>query len=365
MSSRAPSIAILVALVATFWGLVVHGRGDIVRYVEGSLPAAPPSAELSSGGARADTLVPLKISVTALGVPPVPKFAFDPAVADRVVGCNAVSVDGGRTWPALMAGAVVRPMILGGLHAVAPVPGPDGRFLCGDMILPGRHVPAAGQGDVHPATEWDGQAFTAAGLPPATSDFATQPVPTSRVAYAPDGRAIAARGRELLWPDGRYEAAGEFVAFAVDGRGRIVAASRRGRETDLMAADSLGAVWTRVQAPGPVRDVAAAGERIFVAADLLGIRDAEGGWRWLQWPANLQAERLSIAGDTVLAWGRLALSTDHGGALAVSHDGGKTMRVAVLDQRPLWMTLDPHHPKQVLAILESRGQRQLARLTLD
>jgi hypothetical protein len=29
------------------------------------------------------------------------------------------------------------------------------------------------------------------------------------------------------------------------------------------------------------------------------------------------------------------------------------------------VALDPHHPKQVLAVLESRGQRQLARLTLD
>jgi hypothetical protein len=233
------------------------------------------------------------------------------------------------------------------------------------MILPGRHVPAAGQGDVHPATEWDGQAFTAVGLPPATSDVVSQPVPTSRVAYGSDGQPIAARGRELLWPDGRYEAPGEFVAFAVDGRGRVVGATRRGRETDLMAADALGAAWTRVQTPGPVRDVAAAGERIFVAADLLGIRNAEGVWRWLQWPANLQPERLSVAGDTVLAWGRLALSADHGGALAVSQDGGETMRVAVLDQRPLWVMLDPHHPRQVLAILESRGQRQLARLTFD
>ena len=363
MSSRVPSLAILLALVATLWGLVVHGRGDIERYVEGSLPAAP--AELSSGGARADMLVPLKISMVPLGPPPVPKFAFDPAVPDRVVACNAVSVDGGRTWPALMAGAVVRPMILGGHHAVAPVPGPDGRFLCGDMILPGVHVPAAGQGDVHPATEWDGQAFTAQGLPPSTSDYASQPIPTSRVAYAADGRPIAARGRELLWPDGRYEAPGEFVAFAVDGRGRIVGAARRGSATDLMAADSLGAAWTRIQTPGAVRDVVAAGDRIFVAADRLGVRDAEGGWRWLPWPANLKPERLSVVGDTVLAWGHLALASDHAGALAVSHDGGTTMRFAVLDQRPVWVMLDPHHPRQVLAILESRGQRQLARLTLD
>jgi hypothetical protein len=174
MSGRATSLAILVASTATFWGLAVHGRRDIARYVEGSLPAAS-GAEYTSG-ARADTLVPLKISTTVLGTPTVPNFAFDPAVVDRVVACSAVSVDGGRTWPALMADAVVRPMIFGGPRAVAPVPGPEGRFLCGDMSLPGVAVPTA-QGDVHPATEWNGQAFTAMGLPAAANDYASQPVP--------------------------------------------------------------------------------------------------------------------------------------------------------------------------------------------
>jgi hypothetical protein len=67
----------------------------------------------------------------------------------------------------------------------------------------------------------------------------------------------------------------------------------------------------------------------------------------------------------VLVWGHLPLATPNAGALAISHDGGKTMRFAVLDQQPLWVALDPHHPKQVLAVLEARGQRQLARLTLD
>lgn len=365
MTSRVPSIAILVASVVTFCGLVIHGRSDIVRYAEGTLPATLASAELSSGGARADTLVPLRISMVFLGQPPVPKFAFDPAVADRVVACNAVSLDGGRTWPRLMADAVLRPMILGGSQAVAPVAGPDGRFLCGDMILPGRHVPVGGQGDVHPATEWDGQAFTAGGLPTSTSNYASEPVPTVKVAYASDGQPMAARGRELLWPQGRYEAPGEFVAFAMDGRGRVVVATRRGQATDLMAADTLGAPWARVEAPGVVRDVVAVGDRVFVAADLLGVRDAEGGWRWLPWPASLQPEGLSIVGDSVLVWGHLAVSGPHTGALAISHDGGKTMRLAVLDQQPRWVALDPHRPRQVLAVLETGRQRQLARLTLD
>lgn len=362
MSGRATSLAILVASTATFWGLAMHGRRDIARYVEGSLPAAS-GAEYTSG-ARADTLVPLKISTVALGTPTVPNFAFDPAVVDRVVACSAVSVDGGRTWPALMADAVVRPMIFGGPRAVAPVPGPEGRFLCGDMTLPGLHVPS-GPGDVHPATEWNGQAFTAQGLPAAANDYASQPVPTSRVAYGADGAVVAARGRELLWAEGgRYEAPGDIAAFAIDGRGRVVGITRRDKGTDLMAADAVGSPWTRVQAPGMVRDVVAAGDRVFVAADLLGVRDAEGAWRWLPWPANLQAERIAVAGDTVLAWGHLKLSA-YAGALAISHDGGETIRFAVLDQRPLFAALDPHHPKQVLAVLEARGQRQLARLTLE
>jgi hypothetical protein len=364
MTTRAPSIAILVASVATFWGLVIHGRGDIARYVEGSLPAASAPAAVSSA-ARADTLVPLKIAMTFLGRPPVANFAFDPVVADRVLACNAVSVDGGRTWPSLMPDAVVRPMILGGFHAVAPVPGPDGRFLCGDMTLPGVHVPVSGLGDVHPATEWDGQAFRAVGLPSAASNYASQPVPTVRVAYAADGQPIAARGRELLRAQDRHEAPGEITAFAMDARGRVVVVARGGKTTQLVAAESFGAAWTKVDAPGTVSDVAASGDRVFVAADMLGIRDAEGAWRWVRWPANLRAERLAAAGDTLVAWGQLALSTSYGGALAISRDGGQTMRFAVLDQRPLWVALDPHHPNQALAILDLRGQRQLARLTLN
>ncbi len=320
---------------------------------------------MSSGAARADTLVPLKVSLTPLGRPPISRFAFDPAVADRVVACSALSTDGGRTWPRLEANVLMRPLILGGVDPVAPVAGPDGRFLCGDMILPRANLPASGLGDVHPATEWDGQAFTGVGLPTGTSDYASQPIPTTTLAYASNGQPLAVRGREVLLAEARYEAPGELVAFAMDGRGRVVGATRRGKHTDLMAASALGAAWVPVEAPGIVTDIAAAGDRMFVAADLLGTRDAEGAWRWTAWPANVQAERLAVHGDTVLAWGRLHQSAFHAGVLAISRDGGATMRYAVLEQRPLWVAIDPHHPNQLLAMLESRGQRQLARLTIE
>lgn len=359
-------IAVLVLAFVVFVSLVLYGSSDISRYFRGAVTAAPSGANASIGQARADTLMPLKVTITTLGRSPIAKFAFDPGVADRVLSCGAVSTDGGRTWPALIADVLVRPMVLGGANAVAPVPGPEGRFLCGDMILPGAHVPAAGQGEVHPAAEWDGQAFHAVGLPAASPDYATEPIPTTSVAYAPDGQALAARGNEVLLADGRYQAPGEIIAFAMDGRGRVVAATRRGRkETDLYAADTLGDAWTPVQAPGVVHDVAAAGDRVYVAADLLGVRDADGKWRWTPWPVNVQPNRLSIVGDTVIAWGRLYPAAYHAGALALSRDGGATIRFAALEKHPLWVALDPKHPGELLAILEARDVRELVRLRIE
>jgi hypothetical protein len=360
-------IAVLVLALIVFASLVLYGSDDIARYVMGTVTVPPSAANTSSGPARADTLMPLRVTITTLGRPPIAKFVFDPGVADRVVSCSAVSTDGGRTWPALIADVMVRPMVLGGANAVAPVPGPGGRFLCGDMILPGAHVPAVGQGEIHPAAEWDGQAFHAVGLPAASPDYATEPVPTTSVAYTPDGQAIAARGTELLLADARYQTPGDLVAFAMDARGRVVAATRRGRkETDLHAAESLGDPWTKVPAPGIVHDVAAADDRIYVAADLLGSRDADGKWRWTPWPANVQAERLSIADDTVIAWGRLYPAAYHAGVVVLSRDGGATIRFAPLEKHPLWVALDPKHPGELLAILEGgRADRELVRLKIE
>jgi hypothetical protein len=187
------------------------------------------------------------------------------------------------------------------------------------------------------------------------------------VGYAPDGQAVAARGKEVLLGDQHYQAPGELAAFAIDGRGRVVAATRRSRkETDLYAAEALGATWTPVQAPGVVHDIVAAGDRIYVAADLLGSREPDGTWRWTPWPANVQAEHLAIAGDTVMAWGRLSPAAYHAGVLVISRDHGATMRFAPLEKRPVWAALDPARQNQVLAILEGRSDdRELVRLTLQ
>jgi hypothetical protein len=365
-TSRGPRpILILLLAVTTFVALVVYSSHDIAVYFTGSPRPAPAGPTALGAPARAATLLPTRVTSTRLGRPPVAKFVFDPAVADRVVSCHALSTDGGRTWPPLIADVVVRPTILGGANAVAPVPGPEGRFLCADVILSGPHVAAVG--DIQPAAEWDGQLFRRVGLPAASADYASDPVPTTGVANAPDGQAVAARGKEVLIADARHQAPGEIAAFAIDGRGRVVAATRRGRtETDLYAADALGAAWTPVQAPGVVRDIVAAGDRIYVAADLLGVRDAEGAWRWTPWPANVQAEHLSVVGETVMAWGRLSPATDRAGVLVISRDNGATMRVAPLDKRPVWAALDPMHQDQVLAILEGRpDDRELVRLKIE
>jgi hypothetical protein len=135
--------------------------------------------------------------------------------------------------------------------------------------------------------------------------------------------------------------------------------------TELFAAGALGDAWTPVPAPGPVRDIVAAGDRLYVVADFLGRLDAAGKWTWIAWPAPLRPEHLSVHGDLVVAWGRLDQSQYYHGGLAISRDGGASIRYAVLEQPPLWAALDPHHPNQLLATIEGRTERELVRLTID
>ena len=78
-----------------------------------------------------------------------------------------------------------------------------------------------------------------------------------------------------------------------------------------------------------------------------------------------QPERIAISGDTVVAWGRVYPSAYYPGALAISRDGGATVRYAVLEKVPTWAALDPHHPGELLAVVEGRDERDLLRLKID
>jgi hypothetical protein len=342
-------------------GLFLYGRTTVAPD-----PKAPAGAPVQAKPPAIDTTAPLKVTITPLGRAAVSRFAFDASVAERVVACDAVSTDGGRSWPALVADALQRPMMLGRATAVAPVAGPAGRFLCGDVIL-GGDAAASGRGDIHPVAEWDGAAFRAVGLPALSRDHALQDLsPTTSVGYAPDGQAIATRGAEILLAEGRFEAPGKVEAFAMDAHGRVVAAVHpTGQRQELMAADALGGAWTPVPAPGVVKAVAAGGDRVYVAADQLGRRDAEGRWSWTPWPPNVRPEHLAVLGDVVVAWGRLYPAAYHVGAIAVSRDGGATVRFAALEKRPLWVALDPAHPGELLATLEARNERELVRLRIE
>ena len=148
-------IVAFAVMVAAYLGLVFYGRSEIARFVKGTVAPAAGAAAPTPRPAATSPTTPLKLSATALGRSPVARFALDPAVANRVVACDAVSADGGRTWPALIEDVLQRPMLLGGSNAVAPVAGPDGRILCGDAIL-GGVAAATGRDDIHPAAEWDG-----------------------------------------------------------------------------------------------------------------------------------------------------------------------------------------------------------------
>ena len=106
MPAWVPAIigAVLVVSVGAVWLERAAGR-------RGAGTASPSTASGPSPrpGASVDTragsagLAPLRLRETVLGMPGVPRFAFDPEVRGRVVACDRESRDGGRTWTPLDA----------------------------------------------------------------------------------------------------------------------------------------------------------------------------------------------------------------------------------------------------------------------
>ena len=105
-------------------------------------------------------------------------------------------------------------MLLGGAKAAPPVAGPEGRILCGDVILPSQYG-ATGLGEIEPAAEWTGGGWRLVGLPPAAPDGSDTTLDEA-VGYDAQGEAIAVRADWPPRPSGTAAALpGRAEAFAI------------------------------------------------------------------------------------------------------------------------------------------------------
>lgn len=346
------SVVTLGVLVAVYVGATLYGGKDIVTWFTGSASdrtPAPPAAAMPPAPAAP---VQLQARVEGLGRSPVARFAFDPAIPDRVVGCDAASADGGRTWPPLEADPLRRPMLLGGAKAAPPAAGPEGRILCGDVILP-RHDGPTGLDEIQVAAEWTGTAWQPAGLSVAAATGDTQL--NELVGYDLRGQAIAVRGDRLHTAAGEVALPGKAEAFAVDAGGALYASvAPAGRRTVLAWAPEPGTPWTEVPSPGPVKALVADGRRAWAVADMLG-RGAGATWAWTRFPIQMSADGVTGRGDVVVVWGAPRYAASFRGTLAVSRDGGATLGYLPLERiRPVWAAIDPHKTNEVLVVGDDR-----------
>lgn len=325
----------------------------------GVLPSEP-AAEAPTGYAPE----PRRVRLDVLGRWTAARFAFDPNRPGRVVSCESESLDGGGTWRRLGQSPAERSIALGGSRAPAPVLR-AGRILCADAILPtGPGAPPGVRvGDVQAAVEWNGRDWRPVGLPVAQrAGAAADGRAAVAVGYAPDGSAIAVRGDRLVTPAGDLPLPGTADAWAVDRRGAIYASiAPEGRRARGMWAAGPQAAWQDLPVPGEVRGIAADGDRVWIAAGMLG-RGQRERWDWTRWPEDVRIDGVAGAGETVVAWGDLS-DRDDRGALVVSRDGGVTLEVRRLERlRPIWAAVDPYRPGEVLLLAEDGA---IARAYLD
>jgi hypothetical protein len=344
-----PSRRLVMILGAVFAATLVLGARDIAAWIRGLSGAVPPRVSPTSAPAAPAVPQAAEIAVEALGRSPGRSFAFDPAVPGRVVACDAESRDGGRTWLSLEPQPTRRAMVLGGAKAAPPAAGPEGRILCGDLILPTGGGAASGLDEIQIAAEWTGSAWRTAGLAAAPEGAETTLV--EAVLYDPHGEVLAVRGDRLHTGAEAVPLPGRVEAFALDAAGRMYASiGTATRRTTLMWAAGPDLAWTEIPSPGPVRALVADGARTWAAADMLG-RGSGEKWEWTRWPGQMTIDGIAARGDLVAAWGAAPYyGTHHGGLLAVSRDGGATLRYAQLERlRPTWIALDPHRIGEMLA----------------
>jgi hypothetical protein len=345
-------------LLAVYGAAVLFGARDILTWV-GSVSGvrAPRAATAPPAAAAPPAPQRVEVAIEPLGRSPVRSFAFDPAVVGRVVACDAESRDGGRTWPPLEPDPARRALLLGGSQAAPPAAGADGRILCADVIPPSGGAAASGLDAIEVAAEWTGSAWRTANL--AAGPDGAETTLAEAVLYDADGEVVAVRGDRLLTAAGAIALPGRADAFAVDAAGRLYASIETAvRRPALMWAAGRDGDWAEVPSPGPVRALASDGTRTWAAADMLG-RGTGAAWEWTRWPGQMTADGVAARGDLVVAWGTARFG---GGRLAVSRDGGVTLRYAHLERlKPAWIALDPHHAGELLVLGHDRS---LARIRL-
>jgi hypothetical protein len=350
--------ALLVGAVG--WQLVAARVGDWRWFRHGGTVAAPADAPQTPGSpAPARSTSPRAVVRTeVLGRQSTFRFAFDPAIPGRVVTCESESRDGGRTWRRLGATPEQRAIALGASRAAVPVVGGDGRVLCGETILPAGKGAAAAAGEIQAAVEWSGAEWRPVGLAPVTPGDRSLAI---AVGYGADGAPRSVRGDRLLTAQGEQVLPGRAQAWAVDRTGVVYASLAEGsRRPRLAWADADLAQWHAVPVPGEPQAIAVAGERAWVAAEMLG-RGSRDTWDWTPWPPRMRVDGLTVHGETVVAWGSRELGA-HRGALAISRDGGATLAVGGIERlRVIWAALDPHRPSELL-VLGDDGTLARARL---
>jgi hypothetical protein len=340
--------ALVVAAVG--WRLV-GSEGPAARWVGSLGRAGLPSIDPGPGPAPAPPSTPgpprVSVRTEVLGRHSTFRFAFDPETPGRVVTCESESRDGGRTWRRLGDTPAQRSIALGSVRAAVPAVGPAGRVLCGETILPAGGGAATRVGEIQAAVEWTGTTWRPMGLPPVPAGDSALAL---AVGYAADGTARSVRGDRLLTPHGERTLPGRAHVWAVDGAGVVYASLAAGTRRPRVAwSDGELGEWHALPTPGEAQAIATAGERAWIAAEMLG-RGRRDRWEWTPWPPRMRPEGLTVHGETVVAWGtREGAATP--GSLAVSRDGGATLATAGIDRlRVIWAALDPHHPSELLVM---------------
>jgi len=239
-----PAIVGLVLVVAIGGPLVERrlNRGGAGT----ATPASPATADAGRGIAPPADLPPIRFTEVKLGPSPVSRFAFDRAVPGHVVGCEAESHDGGRTWTTTAAtssrGPCGDPMPV---PVSAPLPGAVSAWV---QASDGAAYAAISEPGRRPHLRW------ASGL---TGPWRVIATPGDVRALAADGTRIYAaaemlgRGQHDAWDWTRWPP--NVAIRGVDGVGTTVVAwgTATGTEFGGYAVSRDGGVRLQTVACGP------------------------------------------------------------------------------------------------------------------